>query len=327
MRIIKELERFESLVGQFEREQVQRLGEYVVCIKPPVSKQRHGHDLKTDKIYAAAIMALTHGNEFAGVAVVNQLLALLLDGVVTLAYPFVFSLNNVKAAIQDKRFIDEDLNRCFGSKSKSSESWEACRSSLIEGFLQQSEYCLDIHQTQLPMAEEMSFWPALDVNRYVEAVKEIDSEANLVATPAKLPEDLERGVSCDNFMNLNGSLGVTIELGQRGFDSYQISKGVDIGLRFIQFVHKKLSNKPCEKEAFWGREYKFIGIVEAHKGVRLRQDLRSFTKLSKGELVAYNADDSELCVSEDCRVLFPKVKGKLQVSSKDPLCYLVKAHS
>src|SRR4051794_22096355 len=69
------------------------------------------------KRIALALMGLTHGNEWAGGAVVANLAALIASGQVTPAAPTAFLLGNPPAAVKNKRFLDRDMNRSFGRKT------------------------------------------------------------------------------------------------------------------------------------------------------------------------------------------------------------------
>lgn len=60
------------------------------------------------------IMAITHGNEVAGLAVLAAWLDLLATKCIELECRVALILGNLPAARQDKRFLEGDLNRSFG---------------------------------------------------------------------------------------------------------------------------------------------------------------------------------------------------------------------
>ncbi len=81
-----------------------------------------------------AIICCLHGNEKYGLDVVREL-----------PYSLPFFIGNKKAMIEDKRFIDSDLNRCFPGKLNGNyEEKLACE--LVE-FLKDFDYVIDLHSS------------------------------------------------------------------------------------------------------------------------------------------------------------------------------------
>lgn len=317
--IAAELKRFQQqkkfLVSKFE---LHTLGDYCFSIAP----RDHRATIPEGLSYLATIMGLSHGNEVAGAAVINDLLDLLIDGQVNLPGPIVFSLNNPEAALAEQRFVDEDLNRCFGATENPDERQDSVERRLIkpvEEALRQSAMHLDLHQTQLPLPLGSSFWPALDDAKIVSAICDIDPYAVVVKTPPISPERSRFGMSSDNFMHRQGKLGLTVELGSRGFDPYQISRGVHLAISFLNFAGQ---GQKTNRE-FHGKIYETLSVIPQMPGSELRSDLVSFLRLKKGEVFGQNADGSPLISPRDCRILFPKIRGKVAFSAMDPLCYLI----
>ena len=67
------------------------------------------------------LMALTHGDEVAGLAVLNELLEFLQAGVVALRGGLALLLGNYPAALAGKRFLQRDLNRSFALQDSAKE--------------------------------------------------------------------------------------------------------------------------------------------------------------------------------------------------------------
>jgi len=91
-----------------------------------------------------AIIGATHGNEPTGIEVINALHEIDLT---ELTHEFQTFIGNPKALVLQRRFVDCDLNRCFGVFGKAA-GYEAERAKqLTEQIAGQYDFLLDIHST------------------------------------------------------------------------------------------------------------------------------------------------------------------------------------
>ena len=65
------------------------------------------------------VMAVTHGNEVAGIAVINRLLEHIQENVDFLSFSLGIILGNTPASRENVRFRQRDLNRSFDFKGES----------------------------------------------------------------------------------------------------------------------------------------------------------------------------------------------------------------
>lgn len=87
------------------------------------------------------LMAGVHGDELTGIVALRQLLAAWLS-IVHGRVQIIFA--NLKAIVQQVRYVEVNMNRCFGRD----ESWyEAERAKDIMPYLQRSDFLLDLHNT------------------------------------------------------------------------------------------------------------------------------------------------------------------------------------
>lgn len=182
---------------------------------------------KPDKDVAITISALIHGVEVAGLAVIVELLELVTRGELIIEAPLGIALGNVKAALAGVRFVERDLNRSFGRDA--AVLLEERRADELEHLFTRSAYLLDIHQVKLKI--DRPFW----IFPYT---KHGFQFARAVAPDVSVITHWGRGFSLDGqcsdeWVNGQGGAGVTIELGQNGFDPVQIEHGVRVCSRAI----------------------------------------------------------------------------------------------
>ncbi len=315
---ISALEQFDKQFNRLLQQGAKKLDPFVLLLNP-------NFKVKDDFVktpYLAAIMGLTHGNEIIGITVLTELMNLFAEKIVCFDLPLIISLNNLEAYANNSRFISFDFNRLYGRIDRSLSNYETSRSIAIQSHLEKVGFALDLHQTQLPLMHKGPFWPALESKEVINAIKFIDPYATIVKTPPKSSNDLKNGVSCDNFMFLNQKIGITAELGTRGFDSYQKSYGLEICLRFLSLVQAKYHEKTIEN-SFQGQEYHTFKTLLNENGLVLDSKLRTFFHLKKGDIVGRYQDGSLLTAEQDCYALFPKIDSQVQKDSKDPLGYLM----
>lgn len=182
----------------------------------------------TAKDVCLSVTALIHGVEVAGLGVLVEFLELVTRGVVKLTQPIGLALGNIPAAHKGVRFVERDLNRSFGRGAV--DAAEDRRADELELLLSRSRRLLDIHQVKLSI--DRPFW----IFPYSKAGFEF---ARLVAPDVTLITHWGKGFSADGkcsdeWLNSVGGVGVTMELGQNGFDPKQIAHGVKVVARAIE---------------------------------------------------------------------------------------------
>jgi succinylglutamate desuccinylase len=180
------------------------------------------------KDVALTVTALIHGVEVAGLGVMVEFLELVTRGAVRLEQSLGLALGNIPAALKGVRFVERDLNRSFGRTNI--ETAEDRRADELEALLSRSRRLLDFHQVKLTI--DRPFW----IFPYSKSGFEF---ARLVAPDVTLITHWGKGFSADGkcsdeWLNSVGGVGVTMELGQNGFDSKQISQGVAVIRRAIE---------------------------------------------------------------------------------------------
>lgn len=254
--------------------------------------------IPTKKSITMTFMALTHGNEIAGVAVFNKFLALLQQGVINLKFPIVLVLANAEAALEGKRFLEKDLNRCFASSSNKTK--EERRARELEPLLKDTDYLVDIHQTiektKTPFFifpfEQKSFLLANFIERELPIITHWGGGFS------------KEGKCSDEFVHANGGIAVTLELGQKGFEPYQESLGLSCLLKSllapINLGWKSYKNDLKQDVYTWGR---VISYPEGH--AQLDKGWYNFRQVAAGEKLGVS-DQGDIVSDVAGPILFPK---------------------
>ena len=210
-------------------------GQNIHVLRPKTSTKA-SLEVSSPKDVALTISALIHGVEIVGLAVLVELLELVTRGEFPLNVPIGISLGNLPAAHKAVRFVDRDLNRSFGRAQ--AVSAEEIRADELEKLFIKSEYLLDIHQVKLQI--DRPFWIFPYTKRGYEFARAIAPEVSVVTHWGRGFSD--DGQCSDEWVNRQGGTGVTIELGQNGFDQEQIRRGVEVCRRAINFVSRHKSD-------------------------------------------------------------------------------------
>jgi succinylglutamate desuccinylase len=282
---------------------VSTLGEDVLHLEGPSgSGSSHG----AGKSYDVCIMGLVHGNEVAGVAVLNQLLTMAQYGIISADINLVLILGNVPAGHAGKRFLESDLNRSFQSP-RTPTSREELRAKELEPILSRSRYLLDIHQTTQPCVHPFFIFPFTQSG--FRFARDLAPE-HAVVTHWGDPFSTE-GRCTDEYVNACGGVGITLELGSCGFDRYQIAAGVTAALWAIRVVAgyvgssepvlRTLRAEECGPIYTWARvlPWPATGLVHLEPG------LINFGPIASGQFLGM-FDGKKVLADVEGWVLFPK---------------------
>jgi succinylglutamate desuccinylase len=296
-----EIQRFEALlVKASQRFDVSLEVPYGGILTPK------GHRKVGERDIGLTLMGLTHGNEWAGVAVLSGVLELLIAGALDLRIPVAFVLGNPWAAKQAKRFLERDLNRSFGRGSVA--TFEEKRALELEPLLARTAYLVDFHQTMQPTDRPFFIFPHRSDG--VQLARAIAPHQTIVTHWGK--SFSADGKCTDEYVNGAGGLGLTIELGQNGFDAYQIAVGQEAALWAIAVATARqggmtldefIQNRPAPEPEI----YTWLDIVPwPDRGVvQLDPGWTNFRKVEKGEKLG-EVDGRTIYSRAEGRILFPK---------------------
>ena len=249
------------------------------------------------------ILAVVHGNEVAGLPIVTKLLNQILSGAIRLQAPIGIALGNSEAALVGRRFIDQDLNRSFGAPVNHSR--EAQRARELEDLLARSQFLLDIHQTREPSESAFFIFPWQ--RKSFDFARRISRELPVVTHwGGAFSKD---GMCSDEFVNAKGGTGITLELGQAGFDEDQIAIGLACSLQALETTGSADGgpNKLRKKVHNPGALYTWNGIIPYPPtgDVALVPGLINFQMVAARDLIAKH-DGQDIFAPVSGRILFPK---------------------
>lgn len=263
------------------------------------------------------LMCLVHGNENCGIAVLNELIGQLAKGLLRTPLTMTFIVGNPAAAREGRRMLHDNLNRCFGLSQARGE--ESARAIEVSGELAKTDFLLDLHQTSGKVDRSFFIFPfAPRPFRYARALDPYKTIVTHWGDPFS-----KEGMCSDEFVNSRGGCGITLELGQMGFDVYQINDGLACCLRAMQWitaigegtVKEDLSEVELERG---GELYTFSKVQEIPEGGRaeLKPGWLNFQDVRAGEAIG-KINDETLTASEPGKIMFPYYPNP-NIASKAP---------
>ncbi len=239
------------------------------------------------------LCALTHGNETIGIYILNCLLK---NPKLFEDLSIGFALLNTEAALQGKRFVERDLNRCFSFTTHTAEDQIAKE---IAPWLQKSKVVLDLHQTQ---EDSLSPFYIFDYSEKQHAFAE--SLGMKIPIIASVGEFDPLGMPLEEYASSQGATALTIELGKRGFNQERMEIGAQICINCMELLQGEKFPR-IKLEPLWMDHY------YSYDGRELMPGLKNLQFVKEGELIGEN-----LTAPHDAALIFPnynKEEGKIMV--------------
>jgi len=264
-------------------------------------------------------MGATHGNERVGAKIIEQLKKLLpkeeIFGEIYLI------IGNPKALKKNVRFIDFDLNRLFGNdfkklsaKSYYSLSIEQKRALELAPILAKADYLLDIHST---IKKSIPFVYIKNSSKHIKLAKIFGTKFIVSSLPSCKAKSLHS--SADNFVDRNGSIGITYETGWHKDESGSADVMTKVK-QFLNFIGSTFHAFPDTSKAKKSKHILiYKEILPRKKQFIFNQDYKNFDFLEKGSQLGIDGV-KKVIVSQDSYVVFPK--KDIRVGST--ACYLAK---
>lgn len=283
-----------------------------------LSPKGNGKNQWEGKDIALTVMAITHGSEIGGVAVLNEILRSIQKGIIRLEVPTAFILGNVEAALRGERFLESDLNRSFMRESLVTK--EHFRARELEPIIGNTRFLLDIHQTRCPSEEPFFIFPfsagGFDFARMI-------SGFTPIVTHWGQPFSKD-GRCTDEHCNKEGGIGVTLEIGQNGLHPYQIASGYMHVIRALEVVTLlragvEITPSTSNNVYTWAEiiEYPASGFAELVPG------FCNFAYVKSGQNIGH-VNGKAIELKQDGRILFPYYPASGQKKVPAELCRIMK---
>lgn len=294
------LAQFDGLVQSLKtRFDIEELAPRIVVIKPKHYAKAAG---EVRDIHLS-LTGLIHGVEVAGLSILCKFLAKLDDGTVVLSGPIGVAVGNAQAALNGVRFVERDLNRSFARASV--DTAEDRRADELELLFNRTKYLLDFHQVKLPTASPFWIFPY-----HKEGLSFARAIAPQVPVVTHWGKSFSADGQCsDEYVIKTGACGVTIELGQNGFDPAQIHNGVQVALAALREVRMRVGGEtrgPRIERAL-APIYTWAEVMPyPNTGAPvLDQGWTNFATVTKGQRLGV-FQDQEVLAPVDGWLLFPK---------------------
>lgn len=277
-RFMKETSGLSSRIEQFERK-----GRIVPII------EEYGSGLPV-----VTFVACMHGNEKAGIEILERLREqLIIQGTMRLV------VANPKAVIMSKRFVEQDLNRCFPGKIDGKFEEQLARQ--LRRQLSNSDFLVDLHSTtaQTP--------PFIITRQYQRLVKDLIEAAGI----KKVVIRPRSGVALIDWVKV----GIGIELGphdapQTLEDGFSAVINVLSTLNMIKKKKDRINEEAIEC-------FKAEVVLPMPSRFEARPEgIHNFQMIEKGSAVGIS-DGVEIVVEKD---FYPILYG--EVSYQDTLCWV-----
>ncbi len=246
----------------------------------------------------SVIIAGNHGNEACGIKAFEKILPTL---VVEKGTVF-FVLGNPEAIQQNKRFTEANLNRMFRKAStysaKIKKTYEYKRAQFIKMIMKEAEVCLDIHSTTNKSV------PFIICEKNAKNIVQYFPK-NFTKTVSGFG-DIEPGAT-DDYMNLQGKVGICVECGQHE-DPKAEKVALDTISMFLQTRGHIKSKKVLKIQT---RKHIQMDTLYYSKtdSFTLVKKLDDFYEAKKGEVIAHDGG-KEVKMKKDSIVVFAHDRNK-----------------
>lgn len=252
--------------------------------------------------------SIIHGNEVGSLPGILKVIEKLACRDITYGGTVVFFLGNKKAALQNVRATDADLNRSFGVNGKENGSYERARAKEIMQVLQKSHVFFDFHQTNKP-----SLWPFYIFSMHKESYYWAQAAGVAPAFVTRKPGNSfsAAGMCSDEFMRELNRVGVTLELGEKGFHSLANKTTELVTLRTLKNMDKVFSKTTTiEQLAKKNQVFQFYQTTfkEPFEGApkKLNDGYCNFQAIQKDEILGVDEKGNPLIAPKSGMMLFPK---------------------
>jgi len=182
------------------------------------------------------LQAITHGDEVGPMPALLDAMRDLAAGTLRFGGTVHFVLGNPEAALAGRRFLERDLNRVFVDPdivAGGPNTHEAKRARALMPILDGCALFIDFHQTSQPSARPFYSYPwRPDWAAWTRAIGGATAWTTRSAGAVFVA-----GMRCtDEYVRDNGGMGMTLELGQRGFTDSARARARDEIRRALSLV-------------------------------------------------------------------------------------------
>lgn len=255
-------------------------------------------------------LALIHGNEVVGLPVLNSILRDLADGRIQTPHEVYFGLGNVPAALANQRFIEKDLNRCFGRTEQTTA--EDRRAREIEAtLLDRVDYLIDLHQTVHAVLSPFFIFQYSSAACFSHLSL---MNPGLTTILQFIAIGDSQNLSTDEYLRSRGRFGVALELGQKGYTDEMFLLGRSVCVDFLSRLSFKRRFDSPVQSVLSPAQFRFFEITGVFRskcnGSELYPHWQNFTRFESGQALG-ETEGEPFHAEESGFVLFPRLHQKV----------------
>lgn len=237
------------------------------------------------------ILVGVHGNEICGVEALGEILPSLQieSGRV------VFCYANPLAIIENKRFVEQNLNRMFKDATfltdDDKKSYEFARAEFLKPYLLEASALLDVHASFTPESQPF-------------VICEPNASGIVEYLPVGLVVsgfDLVEPGGTDYFMNANGKIGICLECGYLK-DPLSVARAKEGIFSFLS-ARGHLSGTLTKKQQEYIRMYSLY--YTKTDSFKLEKQFMDFEYIKRGQDIGYDGDE-KIIAQKDSVILFAR---------------------
>lgn len=253
--------------------------------------------------------AITHGDEVGPLPALLDVMEALSSGAARFGGRAHFVLGNPEAALLGRRFVEQDLNRVFVDPEAAlggPGAHEVQRAQALMPVLDEAALFIDFHQTTAPSARPFYSYPwRPDWAAWTRAIGGATAWTTRAAGQVFVP-----GMRCtDEYVRDNGAMGMTLELGQRGFTEAARARARDEMLRAMALLDSLAAGETTLETAAATQPAPDLfatahvePFADPHQ--QLAAGLESFSPVQKGQRLSVPGTP-EVTAAADGVLLFP----------------------
>ena len=247
---------------------------------------------------------MVHGNEFGSLPAALRIMTALRSGEITYGGTVTVFIGNPEAALENRRYLEADLNRVFLATKGTTH--EERRARQLMPILDAADVFLDFHQTILETAHPFYIFAwNTDAWQWARA-----TQATPIWVTRNPTAQFSSGTKCtDEYVCDRGRPGMTLELSQKGFSDDAESLCWNAMVKTLRVADAVGMGTAIETLAPSEPDFRFMTTEYAepfdNPAKRLRPGLVNFQTVRAGQ--SLNAPGSPTMVApRDGALLFPK---------------------
>lgn len=258
------------------------------------------------------ITCLIHGDEVGCLPAMMEFVRRNLETSWIDSFRLVFVVGNPEAAIENQRYLDQDLNRSFGESIALNR--ETKRAQELSSFLTEVDVLIDLHQTIEPTQKAFYIFP--NTEEAVSLARALSLSTDLLTREPG--EAFSRGqAAATEVVRANAGIGITLEVSQKGFSSLATDISLAAIERAVALFRERPLRKGNEEDRKWIQSLAATRpalqmIWRSHTEVlwspkdSLRPGIKNFESVKVGDLLGKRGDGTDIRSPKEGWIFFPK---------------------